>query len=110
MTLKPIFGLKKHPNSCLHIIEKVHKNYYFSGIIHFRFLVQDQVCVGEIIGLGQWRQTFFGWSAQNEGVGKKPVAAVPLGRPEPEQEVAVSGGIMGMDRKLKGESWGRTGS
>ena len=37
------------------------------------------------------------------------MAAVPPGRPEPEQEVAVSGGIMGMDRKLKGESWGRTG-
>ena len=54
--------------------------------------------------LGQWRQIFFGSSVQNEGVGEKPVAAVPPGRPEPEQEVAISGGIMGTGRKLKGES------
>ena len=35
-------------------------------------------------------------------MGKKPVAAVAPRRPELEQEVAVSEGIMGMDRKLKG--------
>ena len=61
-----------------------------------------------VVLICQWRQNFFGSSAQNEGVGKKPVAAVPPGRPE--QEVAVSGGIMGTGRKIKGESWGWTGS